>query len=188
MTFQGDNDMAAKKSDDNTAPGVETAEGAIEIAAEAATEGFTETVTALKNGMSGAAAGHEKTQAEIKSRMGTAMKTVEEVVSFNQGNVEAAIKSGQIWADGIQDLSKSLAATAQAQLDQTMSTWKALSTVKSLKDVFDLQSNLARSSMDTFVSETGKLTDASLKLTEQALAPLTARFTLAAEKFRRAAA
>jgi len=60
--------------------------------------------------------------------------------------------------------------------------------VKSLKDVFDLQSNLARSSMDTFVSESGKLTDASLKLTEQALAPLTARFTLAAEKFRRAAA
>jgi phasin family protein len=188
MTFQGDNDMAAKKSDDMTAPGVEATEGATEVAAEVATEGFTETVTALKNGMSGAAAGYEKTQAEIKSRMETAMKTVEEVVSFSQGNVEAAIKSGQIWADGMQDLSKSLAATAQAQLDQTMATWKALSTVKSLKDVFDLQSNLARSSMDSFVTETGKLTDASLKLTEQALAPLTARFTLAAEKFRRVAA
>src|SRR6202051_1803040 len=91
MMFQGDNAMAAKKSDDVTAPGVEAAEGATEVAAEVATEGFTETVTALKNGMSGAAAGHEKTQAEIKSRMGTAMKTVEEVVSFSQGNVEAAI-------------------------------------------------------------------------------------------------
>jgi phasin family protein len=177
--------MVAKKSVDMTAPGVDaTTEGASEVAASVATEGFTETVTALKNGMSGAAAGYEKTQAEIKSKMETAMKTVEEVVSFSQGNVEAAIKSGQIWAAGVQDMSKSLAATAQAQLDQTMSTWKALSTVKSLKDVFDLQSNLARSSMDTFVSESGKLTDASLKLTEQALAPLTARFNLAAEKFR----
>jgi hypothetical protein len=33
------------------------------------------------------------------------------------------------------------------------------------------------------MTESGKLTDASMKLTEQALAPLTARFSLAMEKF-----
>ncbi len=137
--------------------------------------------------MASGAAGFQKTQTQVTANMEKAMKTVEEVVAFGQGNMEAAIKSGQIWTAGVQDLGKSFAATAQAQFDQTMSTWKALSGVKSLKDAFDLQSSLARSSMETFVAETGKLTDASLKLTEQALAPLTARMTVAVEKFGRAA-
>jgi hypothetical protein len=37
------------------------------------------------------------------------------------------------------------------------------------------------------MSETGKLTDASMKLAEQTFAPITARVTLAVEKFGRAA-
>jgi hypothetical protein len=42
------------------------------------------------------------------------MKTAEEFVVFGQGNVEALVKSGQIWAAGVQDLTKQVAATAQA--------------------------------------------------------------------------
>ena len=52
--------------------------------------------------MSGAAAGFEKTQSDIKEKMEKAMKTVEEVVSFSQGNMEAIIKSSQIWTAGVQ--------------------------------------------------------------------------------------
>jgi len=36
------------------------------------------------------------------------------------------------------------------------------------------------------MAETGKITDASLKLAEQTMAPITARVTLAMEKFGRA--
>ena len=115
------------------------------------------------------------------------MKSAEELVSFSQGNVEALMKCGQIWATGMQDLSKSFAATAQAQLDQTVSTWKALAGVKSIKEAMDLQTSLARSSVEAAVAETGKLTDASMKLAEQTMAPITARVTLAVEKFSRIA-
>jgi len=186
--------MAAKRVVETIAPTGEATDAATDTTVETMTNtavetietaetSFTETVSALKDGMSGAAAGFEKTQSDIKEKMEKAMKTVEEVVSFSQGNMEAIIKSGQIWTAGVQDLGKSMAATAQAQLDQTISTWKALSGVKSLKDAFDLQSSLARSSVESFVAETGKLTDASLKLTEQAMAPLTARVSVAVEKF-----
>jgi len=156
-------------------------------AAVAATKGFDQTVAALKNGVSGAAAGFEKTQAEVKANMEKAMKTAEEFMSFGQGNVEAVLKSGQIWAEGVQEFGKTFAATAQAQLEQSMNTWKALAGVKSLKEVLDLQTNLARGAVEAAVAETGKLTDASMKLAEQALAPITARVTLAVEKFGRAA-
>jgi phasin family protein len=100
--------------------------------------------------------------------------------------MEALVKSGQIWAAGMQDLGKQIAANAQASFEETMSTFKAFSSVKSLKDAFDLQSNLARTTMEKTLAESGRLTDASLKLTEQTLAPITARVSLAVEKFAKA--
>ena len=115
------------------------------------------------------------------------MKTAEEFVSFGQGNFEAMMKCSQIWAAGVQDMSKTFAATAQAQLDQTVSTWKALASVKSFKEAIDLHSSLARSSVETAVAETSKLTDASMKLAEQTIAPITARVSLAVETFGRTA-
>ena len=117
----------------------------------------------------------------------TTIKTAEEFVAFSQGNVEAVVKSGQIWAAGVQDLSKTVAATAQAQIDEALAAVKALAGVKSLKEAVDLQTSLARASLEKAVAETGKLTDAGMKLAEQTWAPLTARVTLAVEKFGRAA-
>ena len=116
-----------------------------------------------------------------------AMKTAEEFVTFSQGNVEAVVKSSQIWTAGVQDLSKQVAATAQATFDETLANFKALTSVKSLKDAFELQASFARAAMEKAMAESGKLTDASFKLTEQTLAPITARVSVAVEKFAKAA-
>ena len=80
-----------------------------------------------------------------------------------------------------------MAATAQAQFEETVATFKAIASAKSLKDAFDLQASLARGAIEKTLAESGKLTDASLKLTEQTLAPITARVTLAVEKFAKTA-
>src|ERR1700742_461421 len=74
--FQGENDMAAKRGVETIAPISEATTGEASDAAtnvavetlEAAGTGFTETVSALKDGMSGAAAGFEKTQSDIKEK------------------------------------------------------------------------------------------------------------------------
>jgi phasin family protein len=136
---------------------------------------------------SGASAGLPSTNTEMSITMDKVMKSAEEFMSFGQGNMEAIIEASQIWAAGVQDLSKSFAATAQAQMDATMSNLKALAAVKNIKDAVELQSTLARSSVEAAVTEASKMTDASMKLAEQAIAPITARVTLAVEKFGRAA-
>ena len=156
-------------------------------AEETVGKGFETTVAGLKDGMAQATAGFTETQAKVKEGMDKAMKTAEELMAFSQGNVEAMVKSSQIWAAGMQDLGKQFAATAQASMDETMSTFKALSSVKSLKEAFDLQSSFARAALEKTMAESGRLTDASLKLTEQTLAPITARVSLAVEKFAKTA-
>jgi phasin family protein len=165
---------------DDTVPAVE----AVAMKALAAPERMVE--AGIHDVAAEAAAGFPKTQTEVKVNMEKMMKTAEEMVSFSQGNLEAFAKSSQIWASGVQDLGKAVAATAQAQMEQTVATMKALAGVKSLKEAIDLQSNLARSSVEKAMAETGRITDASLKLAEQTMAPITARMTLAMEKFGRA--
>ena len=155
--------------------------------ARAGAQEFESTMSGLKDGISRAASGLADTQAKVKEGMEKAMKTAEEMVAFSQGNLEAMVKSGQIWVAGVQDIGRQMAATAQSSLDETLSTFKAMSSAKSLKDAFDLQSSLARATLEKTMSESGKLTDASVKLTEQVMAPLTDRFSAAMEKFGKAA-
>lgn len=122
---------------------------------------------------------------QIDIKMEKVMNTAEEFVAFGQANVEALVKSGQIWSNGLQELTKQVAATAQANLDETLNSFKAFSGIKSMKDALDLQANFARVAFEKSMAESGRLTDATMKLTEQALAPITARVTVAAEKFVR---
>jgi hypothetical protein len=114
-------------------------------------------------------------------------KTTEQITSFSQGNVEAIMRSGQVWAAGCQAISKTMATTAQAHFDQTMSAWKALTTVKSPKEATDLRASLTQRSLQSAFAETGKLTDATMRLAEQTMAPIVERFTLVTEKFTRPA-
>ena len=152
-----------------------------------ATKTIEATVSTMKEGVAKATASFEAAQVKMKEGVEKAVKTAEELVAFNQGTIEAFVKSGQIWATGVQELSKQFAAAAQASFDESVSAFKALSSVKSLKDAFELQSSFARSAVEKSLSESGKLTDASFKLTEQALATITARVTVAVEKFAKAA-
>jgi phasin family protein len=152
-----------------------------------AIKGVEATVANLREGAAKATAGFEATQAKMKEGVEKAMKTAEELVAFSQGNVEAFVKSSQIWANGVQDLSRHVAAAAQSSMDQGMSAFKALTSVKSLKDAIELQSSFARGALEKSLAESGKLTEASFKLTEQALAPITARVSVAVEKFAKTA-
>ena len=128
-----------------------------------------------------------KTQAEVATHMEKITKSAEEFVAFGQGNVEAFLKSSQLLATGLQDIGKQIAATAQAQYEEAVANSKALTSVKSVKEAVELQTSLAKAAMEKALAETGKLTDASVKLAETVTAPIAARVTLAVEKFGKAA-
>jgi phasin family protein len=144
---------------------------------------FDEAVAAMKESMSKATATVEASQLHVTEGITRTLKTAEEVVAFSQGNVEALIKCGQIWSTGLQDISRQMASSMQASYEEAVSAFKALTTVKSLKEAVDLQVGLARSTVKKSLAESGKYTDASLKLAEQALAPISSRVSVAVETF-----
>lgn len=150
--------------------------------AQPAERGFARAVEALKGTAAGAAAaGIEPSRgsvtASMKEGIEKAMTTAEQFVSFGQSNMEAMIRAGQIWTAGLQDLSRRMAAHAQASFDDGLATFRAMSTAKSLKDALDLQTGYARSAVEKTLVESGRWTETSLKLAEEASAPLAARVT-----------
>ena len=115
------------------------------------------------------------------------MKTAEDFVSFGQGNVEALVRSSQIVASGLQDIGKMMAASAQASMAEAMETFRALSSVRSMEEAIDLQATLARSAVEKTLTQTGQVAETSLKLAEEAIAPIASRMSLAVQSFGRAA-
>lgn len=156
---------------------------AIETTAAATAKGFETTLAAVKEGIVKATKGFESSQVKLKESVEKAMKSSEELLAFSQANLEAFMKASKIFAEGLQGISKDVAASNKATIEESVAFTKTLLGVKSVKEAVDLQSSFARSSIEKAVSETNKVTDASVKLAEQAIAPITARLSLAVEKF-----
>ena len=161
----------------------ETTAAEITTTPEVISRSFDKTVEGLKESAATATASLEQAQAQLKQGYDRAVKTAEQLAKFHQGNLEAMIKASQIFATGLQDISKHVAENAKATLEESVSTFRALTTVKSVKEALELQSNFARASIEKAMSEGSKLTETSLKLAEQAYAPLTARVNAAVETF-----
>jgi phasin family protein len=164
---------------DVTAASVDAASRTIETTADNVTAVATEVVETASR--------IEPIKPNLTQGMKTMMKSTEDFVAFGQANLEAFVKSGQIWSAGVQELTKQFATSAKASFEESVSTFKAISTAKSVKEAMDLQSTFAKAALEKAMAESNKLTDASIKLTEQTLAPITARVTVAVETFGKAA-
>jgi phasin family protein len=115
--------------------------------------------------------------------MKTMIKSTEDFVSLGQANMEAFVKSGQIWAFGVQELMNQFATSTKASFDESAATFKAISSTKSVLEVIELQNKFAMRVVEKALAESNSLINTSIKLTEQTLAPITARVTSAVETF-----
>ena len=125
----------------------------------------------------------EKSVDQVNKAAEGVFKAAEEAAEFSRGNVEAVTKAAQAYVVGVQDLGRQSFALFQGLTDQALENAKALAGVKSLKEAAELQSSFARTAFEKSFSESAKLQEAALKLAETAFAPLSARVTIAVEKF-----
>jgi len=125
----------------------------------------------------------ERTMEQATKTAEGLFKAAEEVAEFGRGNLEAVAKATQVYVAGVQDLGKQAFALMQGLTDHTVAGAKALGTVKSLKVVTAIQASYARAALEKSMAETAKMQEAALKLAEASFAPISARMTLAGEKF-----
>jgi phasin family protein len=153
---------------------------------KAAAEGF------MKAGVDAAQKGIEQavqlTKENVEKASVAFFKGYDEFSVYSKGNVEAVVKAGSIYARGLEDLSKTMLAITQSQIEASVAATKAVLGCTSLRQMVDVQTGLARSHFDRFVADGSKLSEVSLKVANEALEPIQARVNVAVGKFTKPAA
>lgn len=151
-------------------------------------EGSAQADRTMNDGAPQTRAGMEMSMEQMTKGAEGFMKAAEDAAEFGRGNMEAFTKAAQTWAVGSQDLARQVMALAQGMTDHSLEGVKALSSVKSLNEAAEIQAKFARAAMEKAVAESARMQEAVFKLTEQAVAPISARMTVAMEKMGKSAA
>ncbi|WCT74095.1 phasin family protein [Sphingomonas naphthae] len=119
-----------------------------------------------------------KTAFEKSSKVG------EELVEFSKGNVEALVASARVAAKGSEALAQEAAEYGKKSFETATTAFKGFAAVKSPTELFQLQSDYAKTSFDSAVAEASKLSEGMLKLMGDMFQPLSSRYAVATEKFK----
>lgn len=162
--------------------------------APAISRGIFDMATSFDAAASAPAAAAEKAQAmfggmndRAKSAMEKTTKFGEELTELTKGNVEAVVASGKIAAKGAESFVQEAVEYSKKNFETTTAMFKSLAAVKSPTELFQIQSEYAKSSFDSAVAEASKLSEAFVKLAGDVAQPLSSRYAVAAEKLKAAA-
>ncbi|MDB5663073.1 MAG: phasin family protein [Sphingomonas bacterium] len=127
---------------------------------------------------------------DVNERAKTAVekstKIAEEMAELTKGNVEALVASGRVAAKGAESMTQEVAEYSKKNFESATGALKSFAAVKSPTELFQLQSEFAKSSFDTMVAEASKVSESMLKLMGEIAQPLSTRYAVAAEKMKSA--
>ena len=122
------------------------------------------------------------TKEQVEKASTVALKSYDDFASYNKDAVDAYVKAGNVMSKGFEDLGKTIFAFAQSQAESNVSAAKAMMSAKTLNDLVEIQTDLARSQFDAFVAESTKVSEMSLKVANETVEPIQAQFTVVVEK------
>ena len=117
----------------------------------------------------------------IKQGLEKTLSAVNEATAFNKDTVEAVIASATVTGKGLETAGTNAAAYAKSAMEEGVAATKALSSAKSLQELFEIQSNYAKSAMGSYLAELNKTTELFSGLVTEGAKPLNTRFSAVAE-------
>lgn len=109
------------------------------------------------------------------------LSAVNEASAFHKDTVEAVIASATVTGKGLEVAGTNAAAYAKTAMEEGVAATKALSSAKSIQEIFEIQSNYAKSAMGSYLAELNKTTELFSGLVKDGAKPLNTRFAAVAE-------
>lgn len=114
-------------------------------------------------------------------------KLAMDTVEFQKANFAAIVEAGKIVAKGAQDMGKTNVEFAKANFADLQAAVKEIAAVRSPTDFVKVQTELTKKAFDTAVSQGSKNTEAAVKLASEMFQPISNRFAVATDLFKKAA-
>jgi len=127
------------------------------------------------------------TKAQVEKANEAVAKGYSDLASLQKESMDALVTASRIWAKGAEDIGKACIALAQETAEANSEAARAFLSAKSLKEIMELQNELARKNFDKSLNESARLSELSLKVANEAFQPLQKQFTAAFEKARNVA-
>lgn len=109
------------------------------------------------------------------------MRTAGEFGDHVKANTEALVDSLTIAGKGIEAINTEMSELAKTSLEKGVATAQALASAKSLQDVVELQSDYAKTAMETYLAGLTTLTSMSTSLLQNAAKPINDRAQASAQ-------
>lgn len=174
---QNVNGDALKGIEDIIASSKQNAESVLKATSEAATKSYEKAV----------AMSQEQVEAATKAGE-AAMKRYDDLLAVTKDTVDAMVKSGTIAAKGWQDVTKAMMGFAQSSVEEGFAHTRAITGVKSVHELIELNQGFAKAGMDKAMAEGNKISEMSMKVVEEASVPLNGRMEVVMDKLLKPAA
>lgn len=124
------------------------------------------------------------TNVAFKDGVEKSLSALNEMNSFSKQNLEALVASTTAATKGAEALGAQAMAYSKAFFEGQVNAAKSLASAKSVQEVVELQTGYAKSALEAYMAEVGKLTDTLTASMKDTMKPLNERVTAAVEKFQ----
>ncbi|HRJ60016.1 MAG TPA: TIGR01841 family phasin [Azospirillaceae bacterium] len=145
----------------------------------AASKAIEDAVAVAKKNLEGALSAQKEQFEKATSQI---LKSYEDVAVAAKENVVAVVASSTIVAKGAEEAGKQVAAFTQSSAETAVANGKAALAVKTINELFELQTSFFKTSVENFIAESSKLQELTVKIANDAAAPISARVNATVEK------
>ncbi len=104
--------------------------------------------------------------------------------AHSKKNLEALVASTTAATKGAEALGAQAMAYSKAAFEGNVAAAKSLASAKSIQEVVELQTTFAKSALETYMAQVGKMSEMASTSMKEAMKPLNERVTAAVEKFQ----
>ena len=122
----------------------------------------------------------------FKDGVEKSLAAMNEANSYSKKNLEAVVAAATASAKGAEALGAQAMAFSKAIFDSNVTAAKSLAGAKSVQEVVELQTAFAKSALETYMAEFGKMSDTVSSSVKESMKPLNERVTAVVEKFQAA--
>lgn len=108
-------------------------------------------------------------------------KGMEDATQFGQENVEALVASSKVVAKAAEEMNAEIIAFSKKSYEDSMAAAKEFTSVKSVSELVEKQTEFAKTTFEGFVAEATKLNEMYSEAAKNAFAPFNDRFSAAAD-------
>ena len=120
----------------------------------------------------------------FKDGVEKSLAAMNDMNAHSKKNLEAVVASATASAKGAETLGAQAMAFSKAMFESQVAAAKSLSGAKSIQEVVELQTAFAKTSLETYMSEFGKMSETVSASVKESMNPLNERVTATVEKLQ----